>query len=55
MSVSRPFSASGVSHAGRLMGVAIAPGPMEFTRMWAGANSCASDCMNIRTPPFEAA
>ena len=47
--------ASGVSHAGRLIGVRIAPGPIEFTRMRYGATSCASDFIISMTPPLLAA
>src|SRR5919201_4222538 len=45
MSFSSAASASGVSHAARLIGVMIAPGAIELTRMRCGASSCASDCM----------
>ncbi len=55
MSFSSEASASGVSQAGRLIGVMMAPGAMEFTRMRCGASSCASDCMKSFTPPFDAA
>ena len=46
---------SGVFHAGALIGVRIAPGATEFTRIFIGASSCASDCISSDTPPFEAA
>ncbi len=51
--VSSDFSASAVSQAERLIGVWIAPGEIEFTRMRCEASSWATDCMNIRMPPFE--
>ena len=55
ISVSSEASASGVSHARRLIGVRMAPGAIEFTRIRCGASSCAIDCMRSFTPPLLAA
>src|SRR5574337_235599 len=48
MSVSRAARASGVSQAARLIGVWMAPGAMELTRMRWGASSWAKDCIQVQ-------
>jgi hypothetical protein len=55
ISLSNRSSASGVSHAARLMAVLIAPGAIALTRMPFGATSCASDFIIIWIPPLDAA
>ena len=53
--MSRLRNASAVSQAERLMGVRMAPGPMELTRMPLGASSCAIVFMSCMMPPLLAA
>ena len=55
MSVKSEPSDSGVLQAAVLIGVRIAPGEIEFTRILNGASSCASVFMRSITPPFDAA
>ena len=47
--------AEGVSQAGLLIGVRMAPGEMLFTRIFSGATSCARLFIISMTPPLDAA